>query len=57
MKWVEKPEFTLNGKSLAKFYEILEMLQGKLPDKNLIVNKIENDLHKYVHQFEYQTLL
>ncbi|CAD8078935.1 unnamed protein product [Paramecium sonneborni] len=57
LQWSQNPEFKLNGKNITKFYDILDFLDGKLPDREIIVNKIEQQIYKYAHQYEYVTIL
>ncbi|CAD8168717.1 unnamed protein product [Paramecium octaurelia] len=55
-EWSQNWEFQLNGKNISKFYSILDSLEGKLPDREIIVNKIEQSIFKYIHQYEYETI-
>ncbi|CAD8171635.1 unnamed protein product [Paramecium pentaurelia] len=55
-EWSQNWEFQLNGKNISKFYDILDSLEGQLPDREIIVNKIEQSIYKYTHQYEYHTI-
>ncbi|CAK77549.1 unnamed protein product (macronuclear) [Paramecium tetraurelia] len=55
-QWSQNWEFQLNGKNISKFYSILDSLEGKLPDREIIVNKIEQSIYKYTHQYDYETI-